>query len=82
MQKQIRELIDKVADAHGLPSYVVEEIYLSQWRFVREVIRSGECKTVMLPKWGKYLVSSRKLEYIKKHKEANEGTSDALQGEE
>lgn len=69
-------MIKNISSTYGLPDYVVEEIWLSQFRFVRDKIKEGEYKTIMLHKWGKYTPSLRKLEHIKKHvnKEADSGT--------
>jgi nucleoid DNA-binding protein len=80
MQAKVKELIDKIAKEHNLPPYVVEEIVQFQYRFLRDKVKSGENKVVMLPGWGKYIPSMTKLAYIEKHnaRKASD-TGDAVQ---
>jgi len=63
-QKKVQELLKKVAQKHELPMHVIEEVYLSQYRKLKEELRSLEFKTIKLPNWGKYIPSQRKLNKI------------------
>lgn len=68
-QKWVIKLIEEVAKERNLPYYVVEEIFTSQFKLLRDTISdSKECEIppiIMLPYWGKYYPSERKLKYIK-----------------
>ena len=76
MQKEIKDLIKKIAKKYNKPEHVIEEIYMSQFQFIKTSISSPEdpsdIKTISLPKWGKYSLSKGKLRWINKHKEKNE----------
>lgn len=76
-QKWVLRLIEQVAKEENLPTFVVEEVFNSQFKFLKETIsKSKECEdgvippTIMLPYWGKYHPSLRKLKYIKTRNEA------------
>lgn len=66
LQKQITQLINTIATKHNLPNYVIEEIYKQQYNAIREWIRSGEHETIHLMKWGKFIVSEAKVDFIKR----------------
>ncbi len=91
MQKRIQQLLEQIAKDHSKPLYVIEEIYLSQFRATRDQIRSLEFKTIKLPSWGKYIASQSKLDKIQKYKDiknnesdgkgTNSNSGDAIQGD-
>lgn len=74
MQKQIAKILQQVADKENLPYYVIEEIYLSQFKFAYEVLSSPDnnvengYKTIKLS-FGKFYPSFKK---VRKKKELNE----------
>lgn len=77
IQKEVHDIIVELAKKFNKPVYVIEEIYLSQWKFLKEKVSQegklcNEFKTIKLPKWGKYYLSESKLAHIKRHKEENE----------
>ena len=75
MQREIQELINKIALKYDKPVYVIEELFMSQWKFVKERISKEEpsaFKTIKLPKWGKYYLAERKLNHIKSHNKKRE----------
>jgi hypothetical protein len=67
MQKELSTLIEKIAEENNLPVYVVEEIFNHQWKFTAASIKEDNTKTIMLPSFGKFTVSLRKLNWIRKH---------------
>lgn len=75
-QKWVNKLIGKVAKEMNLPEYVVEEIFSSQFKFLKEVISNSKEEDkppiVMLNYWGKYYPSMRKIKYIKTRNESRE----------
>lgn len=64
---KIQELFKSLAIKHNLPIHVIEEIYISQFRKLREEIRSLDFKTIKLPAWGKYIASQRKVKRMPKY---------------
>lgn len=72
IQPEVQEIINRLAKKYNKPVQVIEEIFLSQWRFVKEKIskeddKMSTYKTIKLPKWGKYYLSVLKLNWIRKH---------------
>jgi len=41
LQSKTREIISKVAEEHNLPEFVVEEVMMSQFRFLRDTIKTA-----------------------------------------
>jgi hypothetical protein len=75
-QKWVNKLIKEVSEEMNLPEYVVEEIFTSQFKFLKEVISKSKEEEkpsiVMLNYWGKYYPSMRKIKYIKTRNESRE----------
>jgi hypothetical protein len=75
-QKWVNKLISDVAKKMNLPDYVVEEIFTSQFKFLKEVISKSKEEekppVIMLNYWGKYYPSMRKIKYIKTRNESRE----------
>lgn len=71
IQREVQEIFKKLAIKYNKPVQVIEEIFLSQWKFLKEKISKPEdiieFKTVKFPKWGKYYLSENKLKHIKRH---------------
>ncbi len=65
LQKRISLIIDEIAEKYGKPSYVIEEVFLSQFKLVKETINSLEFKTIKLPSLGKFIASDKKVEEFK-----------------
>lgn len=80
MQKKIESLLKELAIKYNKPLYVIQEIYMSQFKKLHEEIKTMDQKTIKLPNWGKYIASkskSLKIDYTaKKNRNANEGTKD------
>ena len=66
IQKRIEVLLKEIALKYNKPIYVIEEIFMSQFRLTREQIRSLEFNTIKLPNWGKYVASNKKVIKFKK----------------
>ena len=80
-QKKINDILRELSKKHNLPLNVIEEIYESQWKKLKEEASSLEFKTIKLPNWGKYIASNKKLSqrkeyYDKKRDELNGNTKD------
>jgi hypothetical protein len=64
-QKWVLNIMEEIGKKYDLPLYVVEEIFNSQFKTLRENIKKTEKPLIiMLPKWGKYYPSEAKLKYI------------------
>lgn len=74
MQKQIIKILQDISEKENLPLYVVEEIYLSQFKFASQVLTSPDnnlengYKTVKLS-FGKFYPSFKKVKKKKEHAE-------------
>jgi hypothetical protein len=79
-QKWVIKLIEEVSKEKNLPYYVVEEVFISQFKLLRDTIsESKELEyppIIMLPYWGKYYPSERKLKYIKTRLDARKQKED------
>lgn len=78
-----------IAKKHNKPYQVVLEIYMAQFRLVRDTMRSLEFKTIKLPSFGKYIASGEKtvkfkenLNYFYDRYESQNNQDTSLQGEE
>lgn len=72
IQKEVQELIKQIAKKYNKPIYVIEEVFLSQWKFLKDKISNSkddmeDFKTIKLPEWGKYYLSESKLAHIRRH---------------
>jgi len=63
-QKRIEEIFKALAKKHDVPVYVIEEVYMSQFKMVKQTMNDLEFKTIKLPCWGKYVPSKTKLEKV------------------
>jgi hypothetical protein len=64
LQSKTREIISKVAEEYNLPEFVVEEVMMSQFRFLRDTIktaRENQFPTVLFQKLGKFKVSNHQI---------------------
>lgn len=57
-------LIDKVAAELNLDPELVEKVVRSQFKFVKDVMESGNMQSVMLPYFGKFAVKESRLKYL------------------
>lgn len=76
MQKQIIKILKDISEKENLPYYVVEEIYLSQFKFAYEVLTSPDnniengYKTIKLS-FGKFYPSFKRVKNKKQQNERN-----------
>ena len=59
-----KELIEKLAKEYDLPSFVVESIVRSEFRFVQNKIEEGNCAKVRLHHFGVFKVKPKRLYII------------------
>ena len=57
-------IIDKVSAELDLDYEIVEKVVRSQFRFTKDVMESGEMKSVMMPYFGKFAIKPSRLEYL------------------
>lgn len=81
-QKKIEDLFRKLAKKYNLPANVIEEVFMSQYKKVREEVNALEFPTIKLPSFGKFIPSKTKLskykyetqkESLRLKREKNEG---------
>lgn len=60
IQKRVELILKEVAKRHNKPYDVILEVYMSEFRAVRDTIKSLEFKTIKLPCFGKYITSDKK----------------------
>lgn len=65
IQKRVQKILKEIALKHNKPYYVIEEIYLSQFRLTKQEINSLGFKTIKLVGWGKYITSNKKVKSFK-----------------
>lgn len=82
-------MLKDIAKKHDKPYQVVLEVYMAQFRLVRDTMRSLEFKTIKLPSLGKYIAGGEKtikfkenLNYFYDKDRANSNKDTPLQGEE
>jgi hypothetical protein len=64
LQSKTREIISKIAEEYNLPEFVVEEVIMSQFRFLRDTIRTArenQFPTILFQKLGKFKVSNHQI---------------------
>lgn len=70
LQKQVKEILKKIAKVHNISYEEAEKIWLSQWRMLREVLNESETNktvdTFKFPKWGRYYTSPGKIRGLEK----------------
>jgi len=67
-----KELIKQLAGEYDLPTFVVESIVKSQFKFVQNRMEEGECAKVRLHHFGVFKVKPKRL-YIM-NKDTDNGT--------
>ncbi len=78
LQKQVIHLIKKLAVKYDLPDYVIEKILTSEFKAIKEWIRSGQFETIHLIHWGKYTPSKTKLKRRDERIRTNKDNSNSL----
>lgn len=81
IQKRVKDMLREVCREEDLPFNVVADIYLSEFRFIRDEIQKGiknepdTFKNIQLRYLGTFCVSTRKINWMKdrfsKNKENN-----------
>lgn len=64
-----KDLIEYLTEKYDLPSFVVESIVKSQFKFVQDRIEEGECAKVRLHHFGVFKVKPKRLYIINKNTE-------------
>lgn len=72
IQPEVQEILIELSVRYNKPIHVIEEIFMSQWKFLKNRIscndiQKDQFKTIKFPKWGKYSLAKRKLDWIRKH---------------
>ena len=67
IEKEHEDILNKLAEKYDLPTYVVESIVKSQFKFVQEKIEEGECAKVRLHHFGVFKVKPKRLYIINKN---------------
>jgi hypothetical protein len=62
---RIELLLEEVALRTGKPYYVIWEVYMSEFKKMREEMSTYNFETIKLPYWGKYVASQNKVENYK-----------------
>lgn len=60
----MEELIAKVAQQLNMDEELVEKVVRSQFKFTKDVIESGEMKSVHLAYLGKFGIKPNRLDYL------------------
>lgn len=63
-----KEIIEEVAAITGLTKHQIEQIYLSEFKFVRAVMEEGELNGVTIPNFGRYMVTPARAYKLGRHK--------------
>jgi|TARA_R110001606_G_scaffold158423_2_gene302183 nucleoid DNA-binding protein len=61
-----KELIQQLAEEYDLPTFVVESIVKSQFKFVQNKMEEGECAKVRLHHFGVFKVKPKRLYIMNK----------------
>jgi hypothetical protein len=76
MAKTILELmLQEKAIKYNKPYYVIWEIYMSQFKKLREEMATYNFETIKLPNWGKYIASGTKVRKYKAKLNNGEGNT-------
>lgn len=82
-KSRIELLLEDIAKKHNKPYYVVWEVYMSQFKKVREEMSSLRFETIKLPSWGKYIPSEeRVIKYRENHNINNDAGGEAKNTED
>lgn len=60
----MEELVSKVAASLNLDEELVNKIVRSQFKFVKDVMESGNEQSVHMPYFGKMAIKPRRLDYL------------------
>ncbi len=60
-QKKISNIFKELSKKYNLPEHVIELVYQSQFKKMKECISSLNFPIIKLPNWGKYIPSKKKL---------------------
>lgn len=72
MDRQIKKLIEKTAEEHGISKIKAELIVLSQFKFVRHVMEEGDYKSIRLMHIGKFVASKKRIKILEEKKKKDE----------
>tara|TARA_R100000808_G_scaffold23431_1_gene52007 strand:+ start:329 stop:559 length:231 start_codon:yes stop_codon:yes gene_type:complete len=72
MIKDKKTIIQKLATKHNLSLDNVEKIIDHQFKFVSNIMKSGNFETIRLPYFGKFSVNPNRVKYINKLKKDSE----------
>ena len=76
-QPEVKKIIKELSEEFNMDPYDIEDIIRSQFKFVRDVIKSAtkddetSFKNVKLPYLGKFIVPKNKIKYIINNKNKN-----------
>jgi nucleoid DNA-binding protein len=62
-----KDLIEQLAEKYDLPSFVVESIVKSEFKFVQNRMEEGNCAKVRLHHFGVFKVKPKRLYIINKN---------------
>ena len=83
MQKRIELLIDELSKEISISPEIIENIFMMQWKFVKEEMQNGKFKTIKLQSWGKYIPSEKKKQRIENGRKTTKNNQDrTIQGAE
>ena len=72
LQKQVKEILKKIAKQHEITYEEAEKNWLSQWKMFKEILDESETSktvdTFKFPKWGRYYTSQGKIKILEKKK--------------
>jgi len=60
----MEEVINQVAKKLGIDEEIVNKVVRSQFKFVKDVMESGEMNSVHLSYFGKFAVKPNRLDYL------------------
>ena len=75
MIKDKKVIIHKLATKYNLSLTRIEKIVEHQFKFVTDIMKIGDFKTIRLPYFGKFSVNPKRVEYINELKNKNEKDS-------
>lgn len=87
IQKEIKKILDEVADELGLPYYLVEDVYFHQWRFLAKQVSKGvradgydTYENILLKRLGTFVANRKYIEKLNEvlPKKNNEKDTDGV----
>lgn len=67
----MERLIKQIASNLDIDEEVIEKVIRSQFKFVKDVIESGEMQSIHLPYFGKFAIKPNRLDYLPENFEQN-----------